>query len=527
MFRARSAFGNYQRIALGGVLLLLALILNTTASAEPSGLSDLQHDLQNALAQPAGGKSKVSAVVLDAHTGRTLYANRRANDGFIPASNMKLLTSAVALDTYGPQAVLTTTLAIAGDDLVVIGTGDPAFGDPELAKRDGRTAMSVLDDWAAALREAGVVRVRGDVVVIDTVFDDELFHPTWSERNRRQWYGAPVAGVSFNNNCVDFTFAPTTPGNAAMLQTLPAAGGFTIDGTAETVGKDGKHAPVLDKRGEPDADGRTVYLVRGKVRQQAGPFSKPVDDPRRFLGETLKAHLAIHGITVEGNIRLDTYVRPDVAQQARVMATYQTVMTDILGRVNQDSQNMMAEALAKLNGWAYDLRQGNIRDRGSWTGHYGAAIAFLKDLGIDSTAVIAADGSGLSRDNRVSAAVLAQLLDHMLREHEHSEHYLDSLAVSGVRGSLERRLKNLTGRVYAKTGTINGVSSLSGYVFAENGRIAAFSILHNGSGPSFRRQQDRAVRALAQWLEVQPPAETTDPEIIEAMQHVGLLAPAG
>ncbi|MBB6430851.1 D-alanyl-D-alanine carboxypeptidase/D-alanyl-D-alanine endopeptidase [Algisphaera agarilytica] len=505
-----------------GLLLGVAMFLAFTGGGAAADES-LAASLNTALSQPSKNKSKVSAVVVDVHTGDTLYANRYANDGFIPASNMKLVTSAVALHTYGPEAKFTTTLAVAGDDLLVIGTGDPAFGDAKLAERDGRTPMSVLDDWAMALRNAGIVKIKGDLVVIDTVFDDKLVHPTWSSNNRLQWYGAPVAGVSFNSNCVDFTFVPTSAGKSATILTVPAEGGFVVQGSVKTVGKDGKHNPVLGKRPAPEK-GMSVYTVRGNLKQRSGPHPKPVDDPRLFLGEVLKAHFARHGIEIAGHVRLEERVTSEMAQRSRVIATHQTALPDILGRVNTDSQNMMAEALAKLNGWAYELRQGNLRDRGTWIGGHAAAIAFLKSQGIDTVSVVSADGSGLSRDNRVSAAVLARLLETMLRDHEHSEYYLDSLAVSGVRGSFRKRLKSLTGRVFAKTGTINGVSSLSGYVFADNGRIAAFSILHNGPAGGFRQQQDRAVQAISDWLNDQPGVAIEDPDVVEAMRHVGLLA---
>lgn len=509
---------------------LMWVVVGLLGLASWSRADSLQAALDEAL-QPTGtNPAKVGAVVLDGLTGETLYASADARESLIPASNMKLLTTATTLDLYGPHAVLTTTLAVAGDDLLVIGTGDPAFGDPELAARYGRTPMSILDDWAAALRATGVVRIVGDVIVVDGVFDEQLVHPTWSTGNRRQWYGAPVAGVNFNNNCVDFHFIPTAPGQAATIQTVPPSpsGGFIVRGKVTSRGKDGGHNPVLDKQVEPEADGRTVFLVRGGVTQAAGPFSKPVDDPRKFMGEALRGALAAHGITVAGTVRVERELCSQVAQRARVIATHESRLPDILGRVNADSQNMMAEALAKLNGWAFAQRRGETDTRGSWAGGHAAAIAFLQRLGIDTLPVVATDGSGLSRQDRVSAAVLARLLDHMLREHPHGGFYLDSLAINGVRGSLRHRMKEMPGRVFAKTGTINGVSALSGYVFAENGRVAAFSILHNGPGgtAAFRLQQDAAVRAIAAWMNQQSAVPIDAPEVREAMERVGLLAGA-
>ena len=490
------------------------------ATAEPSSQrpAELSAQLDAALQQADPEKSRVAAVVLDPLDGRVLYANAHATDAFIPASNLKLITTAVSLHLYGPEHSLATTLAIAGDDLLVIGQGDPAFGDPTLAARDGGTAMSVLDQWADALRAAGVRRVPGDLVVVDPVFDEQLVHPTWSASNRLHWYGAPVAGVSFNDNCVDFTFVPTRPGRAAEIQTVPPAGGFSIQGQVQSRGSKDKHNPVLGKRPEP-VEGISQFPVRGGVTQRAGPYSKPVDDPRRFVGQALRAHLKSRGVTVAGQVRLATRLTAEQQRGLRVIAEHRTPLTDVLRRVNANSQNMMAEALAKLNGLALARHRGDADPRGSWAGGHEATIAFLRSRGLDTLPVVSADGSGLSRENRLSADVLARLLGHMLAEHPHGAYYLDSLAVSGVRGSLGRRLRDLEGRVYGKTGTINGVSTLSGYVFTEHGPAAVFSILHNGSAGGYRQQQDAAVQVIARWLDAQPPVEVRDPEVLRARAY--------
>ncbi|MEL7087539.1 MAG: D-alanyl-D-alanine carboxypeptidase/D-alanyl-D-alanine-endopeptidase, partial [Planctomycetota bacterium] len=337
--------------------------------------------------------------------------------------------------------------------------------------------------------------------------------------------------VNFNDNCVDFTFRPgSTAGGRAHVTTVPPAGGFTVKGTVKTTRDVKKHNPILDKRPTPGDNGFSVFTVGGLTARPAGPYSKPIDDPRLFFGETLKAALVERGIEVAGGVRVQTQPR-----DGSVVATHATPLTAVLGRVNADSQNMMAEALAKLNGLSHQLSQGvsPARARGSWASGHEAAVAFGQRIGLDTLSLTAADGSGLSRENRVSVECLAGLLTYMLREHEHGEYLLDSLAVSGVRGSLRKRMKSLAGRVYGKTGTIRGVSALSGYVFAENGRIAVFSILHNdikGGASPYRGEQDAAIRAIADWLEalpaVRPDSLDVPVEIGDAMRHVGLVGTA-
>lgn len=491
----------------------------------------LRAEVGKALGPGAKKGATVVVVVVDGLTGQTLLTTPNADAAFIPASNMKLVTSATALDLYGPEARLTTTLAISGDDLVVIGGGDPGLGDPTLEAKAGRTPMSVFDEWEAALRRRGVGLITGDVVVVDAVFAGPTTHPTWGDANKLQWYGAPVAGVNFNDNCVDFTFLPSQKsGGMASVRVLPPAGGFVVNGKVKTTRDVKKHNPILDKRPSPSETGDSIYTVGGWVAREAGPYSKPVDDPRRFFGEVLKAALQERGIRVLGGVRV-----VETPIEGRPVASRDTPLLAVLRRVNTNSQNMMAEALAKLNGLSHQIDQGVPRDeaRGSWASGHEAAVTFLRGIGIDTLPLAAADGSGLSRENRVSANLLAGLLTHMLRQHEHGEYFLDSLAVSGVRGSLRNRMKSLEGRVYGKTGTINGVSTLSGYVFAENGRVAVFSILHNdikgGSSP-YRAQQDAAVQAIAAWLEGHPTVELDAPsvptEVGEAMRHVGLVGAA-
>jgi D-alanyl-D-alanine carboxypeptidase/D-alanyl-D-alanine-endopeptidase (penicillin-binding protein 4) len=461
--------------------------------------------------QPSRDKGVTAAAVLiDLPTGKTLVATANADAALIPASNQKLLTSAVSIDRFGPDHELTTTLAVAGSDLLVIGGGDPAFGDPALAKQRGETVTAVFDDWAQKLADAGLTHFRGDLVVVDPVFDDPLLHPTWSDYNRLQWYGAPVAGLNFNTNCVDFTFLPAADGGSAIVQTSPRQGGFAVQGTVKTVTSVKQHKPILGKRPGP-VDGRSVYSVGGAVARPAGPFYKPVDDPLTFTGQVVQAELAARGISIDGGVRVERELPGGGFHQ---IATHRTPLRDVLGRVNTDSQNLMAEALAKLNGLNHQQARGVPGARGSWgTGHL-AAVGLLQRLGIDSLSVVCADGSGLSRENRVSARVLAELITAMVRRHPHGAAWVASFARAGETGSLSRRLQDLEGRVMAKTGTINGVSALSGVVIDEHGRAVAFSIIHNGfkggSAP-YRRQQDAIVRAAAEWLVAQPPPPPPPP----------------
>ena len=492
-----------------------SLVLGLIIAAAPSVALAERFDpalgsaVDEALRPGVQAGATVAVRILDVDSGEVLLETPNAREAFIPASNMKLVTSAATLDLYGPEHQLSTLFEIHGGQLVVTGSGDPAFGDPSLAAARGETPMTPFDRLAQKLRDAGITRVPNGIEIVDAVFDDQLVHPLWHPANLLHWYGAPVAGLSFNDNCVDVTFKPTQAGQPAALELLPPAGGFEIRGEALTVLEQSEHAPQFAKLpGEP------VFVIGGKVVRVDGPYSKPVEDPRRFVGEVTAAALKARGIDVSPSVRVVADSLPSRGSSTpEFRVSFDTPITEVLGRVNTNSQNMMAEALAKLNGLAYDRSQGVENPRGSWGSGHLAAADFLRRIGVDDTTLTAADGSGLARENRLSAELLTELLRHMLVAHEHGEHFLSSMAISGVRGSVRNRLAEggMKGRIYAKTGTISGVSALSGYVFHDSGRVLAFSILHNGiegSQSPYRDQQDAAVAAMWQWLGTLPPPES-------------------
>ncbi len=503
------------------ITLVSGICLVALPATGESSLDQLRAAVETLILPNAEEGVTTGIVIADGITGQVFYQTDDADTALAPASNMKLLTTAVALHRLGADYTLDTVLAVGGDDLYLIGGGDPALGDTALAEDRGLPMTADLDAFALALRQAGVVRIPGDLIVIDAVFDDQLTHPTWGEYNTRQWYGAPVAGVNLNTNCVDFTFLPADDQkSAATVQTHPLAGGFKLQGRVETTSDVKKHNPILGIRTTADSPG-TTFTVNGAVARRAGPYSKPVDDPLYFAGRALLDTLDREGITLDGQVRTARSLPPTTVE-LREIHRHRTPLPDVLRRVNANSQNMMAEALAKLAGLDYLRNLSSTTppvspadQRGSWAAFHLASVDFLKQINLDTLPVVCADGSGLSRENRLSARTLAGLLTVMLR-HPDGRTYLDSLGVSGVRGSITRRLTDLKGRVYAKTGTINRVSALSGYVIASDDRVVVFSILHNGfkSGATpYRTQQDEIVRAIADWLETQTPDPRRPPEV--------------
>lgn len=442
--------------------------------------------------EPTG--ATLSARVVDVAGGRELYA-RDPDVPCVPASNMKLPIGAAGLDRFGLDHTFKTWLALDGDDLWIIGTGDPGTGDPRIARAKGGTPVSMFDNWAEALTARGIHHIGGTLYYDDSAFEPELVHPTW-DAHLLHWYAAPISGLNFNDNCVDITVYPTSPGQPVRFDVMPPVKNIQIINRCVT---GDKNDPAIAKRPEGD-----VYEISGTCSQKTELKSKPVGNPGAFFADAFRTHLATKGITLSGEIRrapgrLGERDEPD---PAKVIAVHETRMSDILVRINKNSQNMFAECMLKLVGryhaaTPWEAMKGQYPP-GSWRDGAEAVRAFLHRSGIDTRGLAVVDGSGLSVDNRITARQLSDLLLVMARGRD-GKAFRESLAEAGVDGSLGQRLTEFRGRVYAKTGFIGGVRTLSGYVKTDAGRWLAFSILHNDIPDKvepFEELQDEAVRIL-------------------------------
>jgi D-alanyl-D-alanine carboxypeptidase/D-alanyl-D-alanine-endopeptidase (penicillin-binding protein 4) len=454
--------------------------------------------------------TRYSVCVIDADTGE-LLAELNADEPMIPASNMKLLTTAAALDTLGKDFVFRTELRVTdtGDggtpDLVIRGDGDPALGDPVLLKEADLTAEDLLQQWVEAVKQTGSAHF-GRLIVDDSVFDRRMVHPGWPEGQLHKHYCAQVAGLNFHNNCLHVLPSPASRVGAGPKYSMYPESPFLTVFNSATTGKANEF--WVDRK-----TGTNELTLRGRVKS---PFYAPVrvtlHDPPVYLAQLLGDRLAKAGV------RVDRIARPAADEQmptARPIHRVETLMPAILRRTNQDSQNLFAEALMKRMGYALTGSPGDWDNGGAAIRH-----ALTKRLGTHATGAAIADGSGLSRENQVSARVFAELLQSMHQDTDLGPVYLASLSYNGKpgtsssvgNGTLDGRFKKLpTGHwVYGKSGYIRSVSALSGYlIITEPGaaantppkRTIAFSFLFNGFTPpltnrSMKSLQDRMVELI-------------------------------
>ncbi|MBI2931874.1 MAG: D-alanyl-D-alanine carboxypeptidase/D-alanyl-D-alanine-endopeptidase [Planctomycetes bacterium] len=443
-------------------------------------LQDVGRFVEEATRESALRGGRVGISILSTQTGAILY-EKNATAPLVLASNTKLLTTAAALVRLGPDFRFTTVLGLQGRELHVFGGGDPNIS----GRFHDDDPTAIFRTWARRLLEANVTRVDA-LVLHDGFFDRVTVLPEWiSEKyDQDQWWCAPIGALSLNDNCVDLLYqSGDKEGDPVRIRTRPDTGFVTLVNRAKT---SGQPSPPF---GFVRRDGTNEIIAKGELAPKSSERVAwvAIQDPTGFFGAVLKESLERAGIVV-GDVRRAETVPTDYPD-LRVLVTHESDLATALRVCNTVSQNFHAEMICKTLG---------AKCRGAGTTAAGISVVreFLEtDLGIRDGAQ--ADGSGLARANRLSTASMVRLLDHM-RGHVHAKTFVESLAVNAAEsGTLRRRMRSIKGAVRGKTGHIQGVSALSGYLETAAGDTLVFSIVCNDwSGGSPDRFQDRLLERL-------------------------------
>ena len=460
---------------------LLAFALSLFIS-NLSARADVPSDVKAVLMDKLLGRAEVGIELVRLGASpqtSTVIFKHESQLPLIPASNLKVITTSAALDALGPDFRFRTLLVKHGNDVVLIGDGDPTFGDSELLKKVGWDSTTVFRNWAEVLRKEGITRVE-NVLVDDSIFEENGVHAHWPADQMQLRYCAEVGGVNLNANCVDLFLTTTGAGNCCAYRTVPSTDYLTVKNTCLS---GGDNAIRLSR-----APGTNSVTLAGTCPQSTGvPVSVTVHDPAMFAATVLAEALKAGGVSVTGKVARDRTVRNELialshntaasktSTEWQVMAVLETPIAQVLARANKDSVNLYAEALCKRLGAAVS------GDNGSWENGTAAVGAFLKKVGVDDSEFHLDDGCGLSKQNNISANAIVQVLMYDYFG-PNRQAFFDSLSAAGIDGTLEHRFagSDLRYRVFGKSGFVEGVSSLSGYFEARDGNWYAFSILMNG-----------------------------------------------
>lgn len=382
-----------------------------------------------------------------------------------PASNLKLVTTAAALVLLGPHQEFQTPVEWSADVRDGVLQGDlvlRAAGDPIVAVDGDARVEARLDPIADALRRAGVHRIAGRVVLDEGTFPDPGPGPGWPDPSQYwQEHCALAGGFSINAGVLQARVRPGHTGASAHVEVHPWPTGLV------------PRLGVTTKKGKLDVRvgaTRTTLTVRGSIPPDVPiylpDFSHP--DPVTLFGEVLEDRLTRAGIRVDGGV-----VRERGVPGAEALLALRSPLDGVLVPINTHSRNSVADQLFLALGLA--IEGAGTRDAGA-----DATRRALRSLGVPLDGFHQVDGSGLSRDNRVSARQLTALLAGVFaRGNETERLFRESLAVAGRRGTLAKRMVGTSaeGHVQAKTGWIRGVSAISGFCEAASGELLAFSIL--------------------------------------------------
>jgi len=451
-------------------------LVDTLPKVKYSDLKEFSKVLDDIFNDPAFSNAHWGVVIQSLSTGEYFY-RRNENKNFMPASNLKLFTTALALLQLGPDYTYKTSLYLNGKikneeikgDLILRGVGDPTI----TSRFYNGDALTVFNNWADSLVNMGIEVINGNIIADDDAFEEESLGNGWAWDDETYYYSAIPGGVCFNDNCIDLKIIPGEKvGRKAIIDIYPKTKYVTILNNVVTVSDDS--VTSIDFYRERNTN---IIQVFGTIRKSETEIKESVsiNNPTKFTAQILKEVIESKGIKVKGQA-LDNDELGIVRDYQKLNPLFTQVsppLKEIVKVVNKVSHNLYAEQLIKTIGY-------EKLKFGSFENGLKASQNLLKQMGIDPENLQIVDGSGLSRLNLITPAQLNSLLRFMYRSKYFNEFY-ESLPIAGVDGTIANRMKNTRAmnNVRAKTGYINAVRSLSGYVTTTDGEMLTFVMIAN------------------------------------------------
>ncbi len=408
----------------------------------------------------ASQTSSIGIYICELESGSVIY-EKNPDQPMVPSSNLKLLTTAAALHYLGPDFTYKTKIygtpidkkrGVMESSLYLVGSGDPTFCEPYMNPTD------ILEQFANELSKKGLRRIIGDVIGDDSAFDREFTGKGWKDRYILDDYAAECGALSLNANLIQITAYNN------MFTFFPECSILNIKNMTTPSG----YNEISLKR---DPNTNNVKISGPLCPDIAAGGTITVHNPPLFTTDTFGKILKNQGIYQTGSVKLieESDNRYKYADFVELCSHESVKLLEILKQTNKDSDNLFAQHVFKTIG-------SEINGKGTHEYSEAAIKSFFKEAGIDTEGLVMADGCGLSDQNKVTARQLVKLLAHMYK-HEQAKNFITTLPEAGVDGTLRYRLSG--DKVFAKTGTINECSSLAGYVWTADNKIAVFAIITN------------------------------------------------
>lgn len=419
--------------------------------------------------------ANVSLLVKDLSNGSNLY-EFRPNNGVVPASTMKVVTTATALELFGGDFRFETCLEIDGNiskdsvlngNLYIRGGGDPTLGSEKIGTKD------FMPQWLQAIKKAGIKQINGQIISDVSLYDDEGVNPRWIWEDIGNYYAPGIYGISYLDNAFKLVLYSGKIGSTPQItKTIPEIPGLVLENhlKSTTIAFDSAYF-----YGAPHSSQRVIY---GAIPANRSSFivKGDIPNPGLLLAQHLYQKLLENKFIISG-LPTDKY---DIKAKRQVIYKYYSPsLAEIIKETNYKSNNHFAEAIFRYIGTRYEGTNASAN----------ASIRVIHDYWksrlLPVSQLVQYDGSGLSPTDMVSANFFVELLTYMDKVSKNKTAFFNSLPVSGESGTLATFLEKtpLKGKVHAKSGTLAGVKCYAGYI-DKNGKKYAFALLVNNANGS-------------------------------------------
>jgi len=443
-----------------------------------------QNAVEKFVSSQVFNSANISILVRDLKTGRTLYSHREQH-ATVPASTIKVITTATALEIFGPDFRYETRIEYDGTisqegvlngNIYIVGCGDPTLGSSKMGDRD------FLCKWVEAIRKAGITKINGSIIADESRFDNEGSNPKWTWDDIGNYYAPGIYALAYLDNTLRVTFKSGEVGTIPdIIDLSPKIEGLTIENNliSSTITFDSAYFYGASRsfarsvRGEIPAN-KSAFVVRAEL-----------PNPGLQLVTDLYQILSSNGLIINGNPastnQTNTIAFPFFGARTTIYSHLSPPLKDIVKEANEKSNNFYSEQIFKSLALSeHSVAKNNLSKqiiRNYWNAR-----------GLDVRQLFQEDGSGLSPTNAVSALFFVDLLQYMYQTSKHRETFVQSLSVAGRTGTMAGMLKKtpLEGKVFAKSGTIARVRCYTGYMMHDNNEWA-FAIMVNNSGTTSRQ----------------------------------------
>jgi serine-type D-Ala-D-Ala carboxypeptidase/endopeptidase (penicillin-binding protein 4) len=447
---------------------------DTLAKFPFSPIREFWKEMDDIFNDPNFDNANWGVAIQSLETGEYFY-RRNENKLFIPASDLKLFTTASALVLLGPEYRFSTRILMNGKmdgsvlsgDLIVQGRGDPTIS----GRFYNDDKFKVYKDWADSLSENGIDEITGNLIGDDNAFDNLGMGKGWAWDDESYWYSAPSGAISFNDNVTDIIVKVDQKKNIPVIKLIPSTRYVVFINNVSVVPDDSVTSINVYRQ-----RGTNIVNVFGTIRKQDSVKTYvTVNNPTQYSMVVLKSILQQKDISLNGfAMDIDDIAKPPSNNNMKILFTYYSPpLKEIIKVINKNSENFYSEQLLKTIG----LEKTGF---GSAENGVKAENSFFRDMGILPEGMNIVDGSGLSRLNLVSPHQIITLLSFMFKS-KYFVPFFNSLPIAGVDGTIGVRMKKTKAEnnLRAKTGTHIGVSSISGYVYTVENEPIAFSIIAN------------------------------------------------